>query len=100
MYVVDSTDRDFNRLQQCRYELYKLLNYQELADIPFMIIFNKTDLANAMNNEEIQEYFNLTIGLQQIVTATTHKVLAVRTSSISNKCAQEIIRHLKNIVIG
>ncbi|CAL6109911.1 ADP-ribosylation_factor [Hexamita inflata] len=97
MYIIDSTDRDFARLQQCRYELHKLLHYQELDNIPFMILFNKNDLPNAMNDEEIQENFNLSVDLQYIVT--THKILVIKTTAASNKSVQDIIKKLKNVII-
>ncbi|CAL6029930.1 ADP-ribosylation_factor [Hexamita inflata] len=97
IYVVDSADRDPNRIQQSKNELERLLNHQELENIPFIILFNKTDLPQAMNIEEIQEKFNITIGSKQ--TVTSHKIIATQITAISNTCVkEEVIKLLEKVI--
>ncbi|CAL6011830.1 ADP-ribosylation_factor [Hexamita inflata] len=98
MYIIDSTDQDPERIQQSQNELEKLLNYEQLANIPFVILFNKTDLPQAMSNKEIQDIFQISIDLKQIITS--HKILAIKTTAISNKSVKQILKLLERVIIG
>jgi len=51
IFVVDSSDRD--RIVEANEQLYKLLNHDDLKDIPFLILANKQDLPDIMSVEEI-----------------------------------------------
>ena len=60
IFVVDCND---NRIDECREELWRCLNYRELAnDVPLLVMANKQDLPNAMNAAEITDK----LGLQEI----------------------------------
>ena len=43
MYIVDSTDRDEYRRQQAREDLRRLLEEEQLRDVPLMVVANKQD---------------------------------------------------------
>lgn len=51
VYVVDSADRE--RLDLSRQELELMLQEEELRGAPVLILANKQDLPNAMNEQEV-----------------------------------------------
>eukprot|EP00854_Cymbomonas_tetramitiformis_P014793 gene14793-17484_t len=57
IYVVDSSDRD--RVEDCKEELHKILNEDELTDAAILVYANKTDLPNAMNAAEVTDQLGL-----------------------------------------
>ena len=57
IFVVDSGDRD--KIVESSEEFYKLLNHDDLKDIPFLILANKQDLPNIMSTDEISAKLNL-----------------------------------------
>lgn len=52
VYVIDSADRE--RLDLARQELEFMLQEEELRGAPVLIIANKQDLPNAMNEQEVR----------------------------------------------
>ena len=57
IFVVDSSDRD--RIPEANEELQKMLKFDVLKDIPFLIFANKQDLPNIMSTDEISAKLNL-----------------------------------------
>eukprot|EP00756_Hemistasia_phaeocysticola_P005712 Hpha_TRINITY_DN13464_c0_g1::TRINITY_DN13464_c0_g1_i1::g.130928::m.130928/K07944/ARL3; ADP-ribosylation factor-like protein 3 len=57
VFVVDSADR--YRLEQCGVELELLLQRQELAALPLLVLANKQDLLAALPASDIAEALNL-----------------------------------------
>ena len=57
IYVVDSNDRD--RIEDCKYEIHRLMQEEELKDIPMLVMANKQDLPNAMSIAEITDKLDL-----------------------------------------
>lgn len=57
IWVVDSADRW--RLEDCKRELYNLLDQEKLAGASLLIFANKQDLAGALTAEEIAEVLEL-----------------------------------------
>jgi len=51
VWVIDSSDR--MRMEQCRDELYSLLQQEKLSGASLLILANKQDLFDAMSAEEI-----------------------------------------------
>lgn len=51
MYVIDSADRE--RLDVSRQELEMMLQEEELKGVPVLILANKQDLPDAMNEQEV-----------------------------------------------
>lgn len=58
VYVIDSTDKD--RLEIAKQELELMLQEEELRGVPVLILANKQDLPNAMNEQEICNGLGLT----------------------------------------
>ncbi|KAL7541248.1 hypothetical protein ACHAWF_006891 [Thalassiosira exigua] len=52
VYLVDAVDR--SRFPEAKYELDKLLSSDELSGIPFLVLGNKIDLAEAVSEEELK----------------------------------------------
>jgi small GTP-binding protein len=57
IYVVDSSDQ--NRLEEASEELHKLLNEDELSNIPVLIYANKQDNPNSLNASQLADAFNM-----------------------------------------
>ena len=57
MYMVDASDRD--RFDLSRYELENLLDCEELASIPILVLANKIDKPGAATEEEIRAALGL-----------------------------------------
>ncbi len=55
--VVDSNDRD--RISECRDELWRLLQEEQLKEAVILILANKKDLPNAMKESEVAEKLEL-----------------------------------------
>ena len=53
MYVVDSNDRE--RITECKDELWRFLEEEELKDAIVLVMANKQDLPNAMTVEEVSQ---------------------------------------------
>ena len=51
VYVIDSADRE--RLDVARQELELMLQEEELRGAPVLVLANKQDLPNAMNEQEV-----------------------------------------------
>ena len=64
VYMIDSSDRE--RFELSRHELEYLLNCEELATTPFVILGNKIDLRGASSEEEVRE----ALGLSQYPSAS------------------------------
>ena len=58
VYVIDSADRD--RLEISKQELDLMLSEEELKDVPVLVLANKQDLPNAMNELEVCNGLGLT----------------------------------------
>jgi ADP-ribosylation factor-like protein 2 len=57
IWVIDSSDR--RRLQDCKDELFNLLQQEKLAGATLLIFANKQDLAGALNVQEIARMLDL-----------------------------------------
>jgi len=57
VFVVDSSDR--NRMSEARKELNSLLRNEDLKDIPILVFGNKTDIAGALNYNELRAELEL-----------------------------------------
>ncbi|XP_022872885.1 ADP-ribosylation factor 1-like [Olea europaea var. sylvestris] len=57
IFVVDSNDRD--RIVEARDELHRMLNEDELRDVPLLVFANKQDLPHAMTVAEITDKLGL-----------------------------------------
>jgi len=56
-YVVDSSDRE--RIDLAKIELFNLLEFQDMQDIPVIIMCNKQDIKNSMSLIEIEKCLRL-----------------------------------------
>ncbi|CAL6101224.1 ADP-ribosylation_factor [Hexamita inflata] len=81
-YVIDSTQRDFQRIQETKIELIKLMSNDDLAGVPFIILFNKSDLPNSLSEEEIEDEYDFKIGEKQLDINSVHKVNVMRISAL------------------
>jgi small GTP-binding protein len=59
IFVVDSHDRDPERIQDAHDELHKLMNEDQLKDAALLVFANKQDLPKAMSLTELQEKLGL-----------------------------------------
>ena len=60
IFVVDSTDRE--KLKKAKLELEKLMTDQSIGNVPFMLYYNKQDLADKiLTDEEIDSVLDLEI---------------------------------------
>lgn len=57
IYVVDASDKD--RLEEAKNELASLLEKDSLRGIPLLVLGNKNDLNDCLNEEEIIEKMDL-----------------------------------------
>ncbi|KAN0009248.1 hypothetical protein ACTFIU_006523 [Dictyostelium citrinum] len=57
IWVIDSSD--IRRIDDCKYELKKLLEEEKFAGASFLVFANKQDLDGAMTSEEISKYLDL-----------------------------------------
>lgn len=57
IFVIDSNDRE--RIEECRDEMWRFLNEDELQDCAILVMANKQDLPNAMTVSEITDKLNL-----------------------------------------
>ena len=57
IFVVDSNDRD--RLPECKDELWRFTQEDELKDCVLLVLANKQDLPNAMTTQEITDKLEL-----------------------------------------
>lgn len=57
MYMVDAADHE--KLEASRNELHGLLEKPQLAGIPVLVLGNKKDLPNALDEKELVERLNL-----------------------------------------
>ncbi len=57
IYVVDSDDRE--RISECKDELWRFLQDDELKDCVLLVMANKQDLPNAMSTAEVTERMEL-----------------------------------------
>ena len=54
IFVVDSADKD--RIEIARQELELMLQEEELKGVPVLVLANKQDLPNALNDQEVCVY--------------------------------------------
>ncbi|CAL6101230.1 ADP-ribosylation_factor [Hexamita inflata] len=90
-YVIDSTQRDFQRIQETKIELIKLMSNDDLAGVPFIILFNKSDLPNSLSEEEIEDEYDFKIGETELKINQIHKIKVIRTSALSPDNLTEIL---------
>ncbi len=57
IFVVDSNDRE--RISECKDELWRFLQEDELKDCVLLVMANKQDLPNAMSTAEVTERMEL-----------------------------------------
>lgn len=57
IFVINSIDK--HRIDEARDELVKLLNANELKNVPLLVIANKQDLPDVLHVNEIKEQFGL-----------------------------------------
>ena len=68
IFVVDSHDRDPQRIQDARDELQNLMNQEELKDAALLVFANKQDLPKAIPLAELTEK----LGLNDLRKRTWH----------------------------
>lgn len=54
LYVIDSTDQ--SRISEALDSLETLLSEQNVQDIPIILVFNKTDVANGSKITDLHEF--------------------------------------------
>ena len=59
IFVVDSHDRDPERIQDAKDEIRTLMNQEELKDASLLVLANKQDLPKAMNLQELTQKLDL-----------------------------------------
>ena len=59
IFVVDSHDREPDRIQDARDELHKLMNEDQLKDAALLVLANKQDLPKAMTLNDLSEKLGL-----------------------------------------
>ncbi|CAL6088854.1 ADP-ribosylation_factor [Hexamita inflata] len=59
IFVIDSTVRDYNQIQETKFELHTILTNNDLKSTPIIVLFNKNDQVNKMNEEELEEEYKL-----------------------------------------
>ncbi|CAL6007863.1 ADP-ribosylation_factor [Hexamita inflata] len=96
-FVIDSTQRDFKLIQEAKSVLLNLLDNQILAKVPFLILFNKTDLNNSFTDEEILEEFNLRFDQEKISAKYAHRVKVMRSSALSRDYIEEILNWVMEV---
>ncbi|CAL6007865.1 ADP-ribosylation_factor [Hexamita inflata] len=52
-FVIDSTQRDYKQIQEAKFELLNLLDNEMIDQVPFLVLFNQSDLQNSFTTEEI-----------------------------------------------
>ncbi|XP_067119853.1 ADP-ribosylation factor-like protein 8B [Centruroides vittatus] len=57
IYMVDAADH--GKIEESRNELHSLLEKPQLSEIPVLVLGNKSDLSNALNEKQIIEQMNL-----------------------------------------
>jgi len=57
VFLVDTTDH--KRFAECKQELDKLLNSEELRRVPFLILGNKIDAKSAVSEEQLKQILGL-----------------------------------------
>lgn len=57
VFVVDSTDTEI--FQEAKENLFMVLNFTEIVDIPFIVLANKQDLEGACSPSEVALYLDL-----------------------------------------
>ncbi|MFX0102359.1 MAG: ADP-ribosylation factor-like protein [Candidatus Hodarchaeota archaeon] len=56
-FVIDASDRDEERMQDGRDELYKLLNNPKVTGVPLLVLINKIDLELRMAKQAVEKYY-------------------------------------------
>ena len=59
IFVVDSADRD--RVEIARQELELMLQEEELKGVPVLVLANKQDLPNALNEQEVNNLIEMIV---------------------------------------
>ncbi|CAL5982513.1 ADP-ribosylation_factor [Hexamita inflata] len=96
-FVIDSTQRDYQQIQDAKSELQSLLDNKMIDWVPFLVLFNKSDLQNSFTNEEILDEFGLALDQQQIVAKYTHQAKIMRSSAFSTDQFQDILSWLTQV---
>ena len=63
--MLDSSDRD--RISECRAELWRLLEDDDLAAAMFLVLANKQDLSDAMPIQEIEEKLDIKKAVERTI---------------------------------
>ncbi|CAL6007991.1 ADP-ribosylation_factor 1 [Hexamita inflata] len=90
-FIIDSTECNFNRIQETKTEYLQVVDNEYLTSIPILILFNKSDLKNSLTNEEIEEEYDFKIGESEIKIHSVHKIKVMRTSALNSECLPEIM---------
>ena len=56
IYVVDSADKE--RIEIAKQELEMMLQEEELKGVPVLVLANKQDQPNALNDQEVRGFIN------------------------------------------
>ncbi|GKT23306.1 ADP-ribosylation factor 2 [Aduncisulcus paluster] len=59
IYVVDSNDRDPERLEEAREELHRMLAEEDLREACLLVFANKQDLPNALSPEDLAKHLQI-----------------------------------------
>ncbi|CAL6060327.1 ADP-ribosylation_factor [Hexamita inflata] len=81
-YVIDSTERDFQRIHLTKMELIKLMSNDDLTKVPFIILFNKSDKPNSFTDEELEDEYSFNIGETELNINSIHKINVMRISAL------------------
>ncbi len=73
VFMVDAADRE--RLEESRLEMEALLSSEELREVPFLVLGNKIDCAEAVSENELRHALGLT---QTYGKGVCDKVMGVR----------------------
>ncbi|CAL6106973.1 ADP-ribosylation_factor 1 [Hexamita inflata] len=97
IFVIDSTERDYNRVQQTKAELLQLLQSEALNKKPFLILFNKSDLPNSMSKEEILEEYQISLGMNSQIMQKKHKVNVIKYSAMNYQNIEQVFDWIRSV---
>ncbi|CAL6015816.1 ADP-ribosylation_factor [Hexamita inflata] len=92
-FVIDSSQRDVQIILSTHSELQKLINNLNV-NIPFIILFNKSDLPNIFSDEEIWNEFDLKIGENNL---NGRRIIALRTSAKIQSSFKDVIQWVQKL---
>jgi len=89
--VVDS--QDHYRIKEAGEELTRMLNEDELKDIPVLVLANKQDLKNVLNGEQVSKEMNLE-------SYKDRETKCFETSAITGQGLSDAFDWLSNVIVN